>query len=95
MCATVLLGLLAMAGAGPAAHALPEPVSQRSATPSPAAGAWKCWWAPTMDQNWHNDALCSNGASQVRPYLRPADTYITRAELMSSAQAWARARNRR
>ncbi|MBM7511411.1 hypothetical protein JOD65_000955 [Nocardioides cavernae] len=46
-----------------------------------------------MDHNWHNDALCSNGVSQVRPYLRPADSYITRAELMGSARAWARARN--
>jgi len=48
-----------------------------------------------MDQNWHNDALCSNVVSQVRPYLRPHDSYITRAELMSSARAWARARNSR
>ena len=46
-----------------------------------------------MDRNWHNDALCSNGVRQVRPYLRPADSYITRDELMSSARAWARARN--
>jgi len=46
-----------------------------------------------MDHNWHNDALCSNGVSQVRPYLRPGDSYITRAELMASARAWARARN--
>ena len=47
-----------------------------------------------MDRNWHNDALCSNGVSQVRPYLRPADSYITRDELMGSARAWARTRNR-
>ncbi|MCP3420735.1 hypothetical protein [Nocardioides pinisoli] len=47
-----------------------------------------------MDRNWHNDALCSNGVRQVRPYLRPADTFITRDELMASARAWARAQNR-
>ena len=46
-----------------------------------------------MDHNWHNDALCSNGVSQVRPHLRPADSHITRGELMASARAWARARN--
>jgi hypothetical protein len=46
-----------------------------------------------MDRNWHNDALCSNGVRKVRPYLRPADDYITRDELMASARAWARARN--
>ena len=79
----VLVGVLAVAGVGPAAQA-----STRS-----AAAPWSCRWAPTMDQNWHNDALCSNGVRQVRPYLRPADSFITRDELMSSARAWARARN--
>lgn len=48
-----------------------------------------------MDDNWHNDALCSNGVSFARPHLRPADSLITRDELMASARAWARARNRR
>jgi hypothetical protein len=82
MCGIVLLGVLAVAGVGPAAQAAPS-----------AAGLWRCWWSPTMDRNWHNDALCSNGVRKVRPYLRPADSYITRDELMRSAQAWARARN--
>ena len=79
----VLAGVLAAAGVGPAAQA----------STTSAAASWSCRWAPTMDQNWHNDALCSNGVRQVRPYLRPADSHITRDELMSSARAWARARN--
>lgn len=94
MSAAVLLGILAVAGLGPAAHALPGAASTRTATAPSVAGAWKCWWAPTMDDNWHNDALCSNGVRKVRPHLRPGDTFITRDELMSSARAWARARNR-
>ena len=85
MCGIVLAGILGVTGVGPAASAL-------AATPS-AAGLWSCRWAPTMDRNWHNDALCYNGVKQVRPYLRPNDTYITRDELMASARAWARARN--
>ena len=88
----VLFGILAVSG--PAAQASPTAFSSRSVG-APSAGPWSCRWAPTMDRNWHNDALCSNGVSQVRPYLRPADSYITRAELMSSAQAWARAKNSR
>lgn len=92
MCGIALTGILAIAGLGPAAHAVPGAGSPRSTT-APSAGLWKCWWAPTMDNNWHNDALCSNGARQVRPYLRPGDSYITRDELMASARAWARARN--
>ena len=93
MCGIALTGILAVAGLGPAAHAVPGAGSPRSTAAPSAAGLWTCWWAPTMDNNWHNDALCSNGARQVRPYLRPADSYITRDELMASARAWARARN--
>ena len=89
----VVAGVLVMCGVGPAAEASPGADSPRSAVAPSAAGAWKCWWAPTMDDNWHNDALCSNGVRTARPYLRPADSYITRDELMSSARAWARARN--
>ena len=93
MCGIVLTGVLATAVVGPAAQALPGAGSPRPAAAPSAAGAWTCWWAPTMDDNWHNDALCSNGVRTVRPYRRPADSYITRDELMSSARAWARARN--
>lgn len=92
MCGIALTGILAIAGLGPAAQAVPGAGSPRSPM-APSAGLWKCWWAPTMDNNWHNDALCSNGARQVRPHLRPGDSYITRDELMASARAWARARN--
>ena len=92
MCGIALAGILAVAGLGPSAHAVPGSATPRPAA-APSAALWRCWWAPTMDHNWHNDALCSNGARQVRPYLRPADSYITRDELMASARAWARARN--
>ena len=94
MCGIVLAGLLVAAGGGPAAHASPSAASPRHAAVPSAATLWRCWWAPTMDRNWHNDALCSNGVRQARPHLRPGDTYITRDELMASARAWARARNR-
>jgi len=90
ICGVVLLGTLALVGTGPAEA---SPVATTARTGPVQAGLWKCWWAPTMDNDWHNDALCSNGARQVRPYLRPKDTFITRDELMASARAWARARN--
>ncbi|NYE36597.1 hypothetical protein F4692_001730 [Nocardioides cavernae] len=93
VCGVVLLGVLAVAGTGPAAQAVPGATSPRPASAPSAAGTWTCWWSPTMDDNWHNDALCSDGVRKVRPHLRPADSFITRAELMSSARAWARARN--
>jgi hypothetical protein len=53
------------------------------------AQTWTCSWSPTMNRNWHDDALCTNGSEFERPYLRPGDTYITPDELMSSAREWA------
>ena len=91
MCGLVLVGFL-VAWVGPAAQASSE-APARAVGAASAVQPWGCWWSPTMDRNWHNDALCSNGVSQVRPYLRPADSYITRDELMASARAWARVRN--
>ncbi|WP_374457045.1 hypothetical protein [Nocardioides sp.] len=90
----LLLGALLVTGVGPAAQASPRTDDARAVVASSAASQWTCRWAPTMDHNWHNDALCSNGVKQVRPYLRPGDTYITQDELMRSARAWAAARNR-
>lgn len=92
MSAVVLAGILVVSGAATGAQASPGASDPRSA-PASSASLWRCWWSPTMDRNWHNDALCSNGVSQARPYLRPAGSFITRDELMSSARAWARARN--
>lgn len=94
MLGAVLLGILAVTGLGSAAQALPGAADARTTAAPSVAGAWTCWWAPTMDDNWHNDALCSNGVRTVRPYLRPTDSHITKDELMRSARAWARARNR-
>ncbi|MDR7255504.1 hypothetical protein J2X46_004511 [Nocardioides sp. BE266] len=54
---------------------------------------WTCTWSPTMDDDWHNDALCTNGTRTERPYLRPQDDVIGQAELMESARTWARRRN--
>ncbi|GAA1914182.1 hypothetical protein GCM10009797_04930 [Nocardioides hwasunensis] len=94
LCGTILVVILAAPGSGAAAQASSGTESARAQVAPAAAPLWRCWWSPTMDDNWHNDALCSNGVTQVRPHLRPNDTYITRDELMRSARAWARARNR-
>lgn len=53
------------------------------------AQEWTCRWMPTMNRNWHDDALCTNGSESRRPYLRPRDSYITPDEIMASAQEWA------
>lgn len=51
----------------------------------PELGAWSCEYAPTMDDDWHNDVLCSNGRDGHRPYLREWDSFVTYDEIMQSA----------
>lgn len=57
--------------------------------PTPAAQPWVCSYSPTYDQNWHNDALCTNGAESLRPTLREWDSHVTEDELMESAREYA------
>lgn len=49
---------------------------------------WTCNYSPTMDNNWHNDVLCTNGSEQDRPYLREGDSFITETEIMDSAREY-------
>lgn len=49
------------------------------------SGSWTCAYDPTMNRNWHDDVLCSNGSDTQRPSLREGDDFITKAEIMESA----------
>lgn len=60
--------------------------------PTPVA-RWVCSYSPTMDRNWHNDVLCTNGSQHDRPYLREGDSFITRDEIMRSAREYERQLN--
>jgi hypothetical protein len=63
-----------------------------------AAGSsprWTCSYLPTMDQDWHNDVLCTNGVAEERPYLRQWDSFVTEAEIMQSARKYERQLNPR
>lgn len=53
-----------------------------------AAAEWTCNYAPTMNDDWHDDVICSNGIDQQRPYLREWDSFITEAEIMESAREY-------
>lgn len=60
--------------------------------PSWAEGAtgWTCTYVPTMNEDWHDDAVCSNNGNEShRPYLRDWDDFVTEAELMESAREYA------
>ena len=50
--------------------------------------SWYCSYSPTMNNNWHDDVLCTNGAQSDRPYLLPNDSYIRQDEIVQAAQVY-------
>ena len=52
------------------------------------SAVWRCEYEPTFNEDWHDDAVCSNGVEQQRPYLRKWDSFVTEAELMDSAREY-------
>lgn len=50
-----------------------------------AARGWRCYWDPTINDDWHDDYLCSNGANYDRPYLLPGDSFVEGWEIDAAA----------
>jgi hypothetical protein len=59
-----------------------------------AASGWRCYWAPTMNDDWHDDYQCSNGAKSDRPYLLPGDPFVERWEIDDAAADYEASLNR-
>lgn len=38
-------------------------------TPPLPNGSWSCDYQPTMNDNWHDDVICTNGIESFRPEL--------------------------
>lgn len=51
----------------------------------PAPRGWECRWDPTMNDDWHDDYVCSDGVSVDRPYLIPDDSFVERWEIDRAA----------
>ncbi|MGO3147227.1 MAG: hypothetical protein ACTIJ6_06065 [Leucobacter sp.] len=49
---------------------------------------WSCDWSPTMNEDWHDDVLCSNGPELDRPYLLPDWGFVTQEDIMVEAQRY-------
>jgi hypothetical protein len=47
--------------------------------------AWVCSYDITLNENYHDDVVCSDGVSTDRPYLLPDDSFITPDEIMREA----------
>lgn len=50
--------------------------------PSEATGQalWDCFYEPTINDNWHDDVLCTNGAESERPILLPGE-FVTQSDM--------------
>lgn len=64
----------------------PEPETVWNNPEPPTAKAWSCGWSPTMNENWHDDVLCTNGVDQDRPILLPDWSYVTKDDMMAEAR---------
>lgn len=62
-------------------------VEPESSTPewSTVEDRWSCEWLPTMNENWHDDVLCTRGAEFTRPSLLIDHSYVTQEMMMQAA----------
>lgn len=68
----------------------PDPVYETEAPDPPApwqpsVDSWSCFWDPTMNEDWHDDVLCTNGAQRDRPLLLTDWGYVTYDDMMVAA----------
>lgn len=38
-----------------------------------------------MNNDWHDDILCTDGIDEDRPYLLPEDSFVEKSEIMRAA----------
>lgn len=54
---------------------------------------WVCSYDVTLNDDYHDDVLCTDGVSSDRPYLLPDDSFITHDEIMREAARYEYALN--
>jgi len=52
------------------------------------ASLWECSWDPTMNDDWHDDVVCSRGFDTVRPILLPDQGFVTEDEMRAAGEAY-------
>ena len=63
-----------------------EAVEVEQTGPIPADEHWSCAYDPTMNDDWHDDILCSRDAEQIRPSLLPDSSFVGYADIMQAAR---------
>ncbi|CAN7294666.1 hypothetical protein LJR186_001475 [Microbacterium foliorum] len=52
--------------------------------PPPQPELWSCGWDPTMNENWHDDILCTRGFERDRPLLLTDWDFVTYDDMMAA-----------
>ena len=55
---------------------------------------WTCGPSVTLNYDWHDDVLCTDGVNSRRPYLLPDDSFVSYDELRRAAGEYAAELNR-
>lgn len=76
-----------------ATHAVPSDPAGSSDAAAPAATSWTCEYLPTMDDDWHNDVLCVNGAQSERPQLLIDQDFVTEDDMRAAGGEYAASLN--
>ena len=50
---------------------------------------WTCSWAPSMNNDWHDDIVCRKGSDLRRPILLPESGFVTQAQMEEAGDAYA------
>ncbi|MFE7844571.1 hypothetical protein ACFUTX_05165 [Microbacterium sp. NPDC057407] len=68
-----------------------EPVEAPIPDSPPMPERWSCYWDPTMNEDWHDDVLCTRGYEYDRPILLADWGFVTQDDMMAAAadyEAW-------
>ncbi|TXK19508.1 hypothetical protein [Homoserinibacter sp. GY 40078] len=67
-----------------------EPASdqQSSDAEEEPGGLWSCNWAPTYNDDWHDDVLCTRGFESKRPILLPDSDFVTEDEMRQAGREY-------
>ena len=48
---------------------------------------WSCWYDATMNEDWHDDVLCTNGPTNHRPTLLSGQ-FVSEADMTAAADEY-------
>lgn len=51
----------------------------------PETRGWTCEYSETLNYDWHDDVICSNGFESHRPYLLEGYEFVTYDDVMAAA----------